>query len=158
MSEIVCYYKQYDTLDKVTLDLNFLHKFVFYHFQDKPINLTVEIIRTAIIEINTKKAHILGINFWSKPKHIIYLLSNSSPKQCLLFSSGERVFQTGRAPRHLLLNMSAQCNIWNKNFLHFSPLHTDSFALTFIGSEFGKMHVHVFFSSTCWIFNNSRRF
>ena len=51
------------TLDKVTLVLNFLHKFVFYHFQDKPINLTVEIIRTAIIEINTKKVHILGINF-----------------------------------------------------------------------------------------------
>ena len=101
MSEIVCYYKQYDTLDKVTLVLNFLHKFIFYHFQDKPINLTVEIIRTAIIEINTKKR-----TFWEsifEASQNTYLLSNSSPKQCLLFSSGERVFQTGRAPRHLCL-------------------------------------------------------
>ena len=37
-----------------------------------------------------------------------------------------------------LLVVSAQCIIRNRDLTHFSALHTDSFALTFLGSEFVK--------------------
>ena len=70
--------------------------------------------------------------------------------QCLPFLSVQQVKEFFKLVEHLwasLLVMSAQCNIWNKNFLHFSPLHTESFSLTFSGSEFGKtnMHIYIFF-------------
>ena len=42
--------------------------------------------------------------------------------------------------------MSAQCILWNRNLPHFGPLHTDSLALTFLGTELnGTANVHDFF-------------
>ena len=47
--------------------------------------------------------------------------------------------------------MSAQCFKWKRNLPHFSPLNTNSFALTSLriqGSEFGNLNVRDYFSIT----------
>ena len=84
-----------------------------------------------------------------------FQLSHTEPAVFSLFISttGKRVFQSGRAlVGIILLIMSAQCIIWKRNLLQFSPLHTDSFALTqffmsiIIRSEFVKTNVHDYFS------------
>ena len=52
--------------------------------------------------------------------------------QCSPFLSAQQVKEFFNLAEHLrvsLVILSAQLIIWNKNFAHFSPLHTDSLAL-----------------------------
>ena len=46
-----------------------------------------------------------------------------------------------------MVRMSAQCIILNRNLVHFSPIHIDTFAPTSLqirGSEFGKTNIYIF--------------
>jgi len=60
----------------------------------------------------------------------------------------------------IIIIMSFQWMIWNRCLpLHFSPLHTHSFALTLSWIQgFGETSVHKSFSLTSWIFSNFQSF
>lgn len=65
-------------------------------------------------------------------------------------TTGKRVLQTGRARTGIVtLCLLSALPYMEQKFASFTPLHTDSFALTSLGSEFVKTIVHgcLFFAS-----------
>lgn len=70
-----------------------------------------------------------GVQFCGS--HITFLI------QCSLFAQAQQVKELYKLVEHLRTSLrvkSAHCIIWNRNLPHFSPFHTDSFALNVSGS------------------------